>query len=110
MTNFSDQLFTDLMQEHGPALQTAELMTATSRRHQLRRGAWLAGGAGALAVGITASLAAFGGTASEAYAVTPHSDGTVTVTISELSGVTGANATLRRLGLRVVLVPVKPGC
>jgi hypothetical protein len=110
MTSFSDQLFTDLMREHGSALQTAELMTAASRRHQLRRGAWLAGGAGTLAVGITAGLAAFGGTVSEAYAISPHSDGTVTVSISELSGVTGANTTLRNLGMRVVVVPVKAGC
>jgi hypothetical protein len=33
-----------------------------------------------------------------------------TVAVIQLSGVTGANATLRNLGLRVVLVPVKDGC
>jgi hypothetical protein len=108
MTNFSDQLLTDLMREHGPALQTAGL-TAPGRRHHLRRGAWLASGAGTLAVGITASVAAFGGT-SQAYAITPHSDGTVTVALTDLSGVTGANATLHKLGTRVVVVPVKAGC
>ena len=109
MTNFSDQLLRDLMREHGPTLQEARL-PAAGQRHHLRRAAWLAGGAGTLAVGITASLAAFGGTASEAYAITPHSNGTVTVAVTDLSGVTGANATLRNLGLRVVVVPVKAGC
>jgi hypothetical protein len=109
MTNFSDHLFTDLMQEHGTALRRTELQPAAGPRH-LRRGAWLAGGAGALAVGITASLAAFGGTASEAYAVTPHSDGTVTVALTSLSGITGANAALHTLGASVVVVPVRPGC
>jgi hypothetical protein len=109
MTNFSDQLFHDLMQDHGPALRAAEL-TAPGRRLPLRRGAWLAGGAGALAVGITASLAAFGGAGSQAYAITPHSDGTVTVAVMKMSGVTGANATLHQLGTRVVVVPVRPGC
>jgi hypothetical protein len=108
MTSFSDQLFHDLMREHGPALQAAEL-TAPGRRHHLRRGAWLAGGAGTLAVGITASLAAFGGT-SQAYAITPHPDGTLTVAVMNPSGVTGANATLRKLSTRVVVVPVKAGC
>jgi hypothetical protein len=108
MISFSDQLFHDLMREHGPALQAAGL-TAPGRRRHLRRGAWLASGAGALAVGITASLAAFGGT-SPAYAITPHPDGTVTVTLTNLSGVTGANATLHKLGARVVVVPVRPGC
>lgn len=67
-------------------------------------------GAGALAVAITASLAALGGTAGEAYAVTPHSDGTVTVSLLKLSGATGANATLRKLGVRAVIEPVKAGC
>jgi hypothetical protein len=109
MTNFSDQLLRDLMREHGSALREAQLPVA-GPRHHLRRTAWLAGGAGTLAVGITASLAAFGGTASEAYAITPHSDGTVTVAVTDLSGVTGANATLHHLGLRVVVVPVKAGC
>jgi hypothetical protein len=108
MISFADQLFHDLMREHGPALQAAEL-TAPGRRRHLRRGAWLAGGAGTLAVGITASLVAFGGT-SPAYAITQHSDGTVTVAIRQASGVPGANATLRGLGVRVVLVPVKAGC
>lgn len=108
MISFSDQLFHDLIREHGPALQAAEL-TAPGQRHHLRRGAWLAGGAGTLAVGITASLAAFGGT-SPAYAITPHSDGTVTVALTDLSGVTGANATLHNLGTRVVVVPVRAGC
>jgi len=111
MSSFSDQLFHDLMREHGPALQAAGLTAPgrSTRRHHLRRGAWLAGGAGTLAVGITASLAAFGGT-SQAYAITPHADGTVTVALTDLSGVTGANIALHKLGTRVVVVPVKAGC
>jgi hypothetical protein len=110
MTNFSDQLFADLMREHGPALRAAELTPGSSRRDQLRRGAWLAGGAGTLAVGITVGLTAFGGTASAAYAVTPHPDGTVTVEVTDLSGVAGANSRLHSLGSQVVVVPVKDGC
>ena len=110
MTNFSDQLFTDLMREHAATLQRTEL-PAPARHSNVKRGAWLAGGAGTLAVGVTASLAAFGGGAAPAYAVTPHPDGTVTVSISDLSGISGANAKLRDLGDQaVVVVPVRAGC
>jgi hypothetical protein len=34
----------------------------------------------------------------------------VAVSVSRLSGIAGANATLRRLRARVVVVPVRPGC
>jgi hypothetical protein len=48
MTKFSDQLFDDLMREHGPALAHTTL-PARPRRHITTRGTLLAGG-GALAV------------------------------------------------------------
>ena len=110
MTNFSDQLFTDLMREHAATLQRTELPGPSAGHLSIKRGAWLAGGAGTLAVGVTASLAAFGGGAAQAFAVTPHPDGTVTVSLSDLSGVSGANARLQDLGDRVVVVPVRAGC
>jgi hypothetical protein len=74
----------------------------------VKRGAWLAGGAGTLAVGVTAAIAATSSGA--AYAVTPHADGTLTVAISQPSGIAGANVTLTTLGDRVVVVPVRAGC
>jgi hypothetical protein len=45
-----------------------------------------------------------------AYSVTPHANGTVTVSVYRLSGVAGANAALRKLHARVVVVPVRAGC
>ena len=54
------------------------------------------------------SWSAGGGT--PAYAVTTHPNGTVTLALSEPSGISGANATLHHLGDRVVIVPVEPGC
>jgi hypothetical protein len=110
MTKFSDQLYTDLMREHAETLLRTELPAASRGHLTGKRAAWVAGGAGTLAVGITAGLAAFGGSGGAAYAVTPHSDGTVTVGISKLSGIAGANAALTSLGERVVVVPVKAGC
>jgi hypothetical protein len=109
MTKFSDQLFTDLMREHSVALQATRLPAAARSHTAVKRGAWIAGGAGTLAVGITAALAATGGGA-PAYAVTPHADGTLTVAISKPSGIAGANVSLTTLGDRVVVVPVKAGC
>ena len=46
MMKFSDQLFTDLMREHAATLQTTELPAAARGHSAVRRGAWLAGGAG----------------------------------------------------------------
>jgi len=109
MTKFSDQLFTDLMHEHSATLEATRLPAATRGHSAVKRSAWLAGGAGTLAVGITAALTATGGGAA-AYAVTPHADGTVTVGVSKMSGIAGANGRLTLLGDRVVVVPVKAGC
>ena len=44
-----------------------------------------------------------------AYSVTRH-DGTLSVSVSRLSGVAGANAALHALRARVVVVQVRPGC
>lgn len=109
MTKFADQLYDDLMREHGTTLRATRLPEPARGGALVKRGAWLAGGAGALTVGITASVTALSGGA-PAYAVTQHPDGTVTVGISHLSGIPGANARLRALGDDVVAVPVEPGC
>jgi hypothetical protein len=110
MTKFADQLFDDLMAEHGPALARANTPTAV-KRHPARRPVLLASGAVAgLAVAATAGvLAASGG--SPAFAVTAHPNGTVTLAVYKDSGIAGANAKLRQLGDgQVVVVPVGPNC
>lgn len=110
MTKFADQLFTDLMREHGPALENAGPLTARGGRPRMRHAALLGGAAATLAVGLTVGLTVFDNAATPAYAVTQHPDGTVTVALTRLSGVPGANQQLRTLGKRVVLVPVGAGC
>jgi hypothetical protein len=108
MTKFEDQLYADLMREHGPALAGTQL-PAASRRHIASRRVLLATGAGGVAVAAAAgALAAGGGT--PAYAVTANSDGTVTVAVYQASGIAQANAKLHQLGDNVVVVPVGPGC
>ena len=108
MTKFEDQLYADLMRQHGPALAVTSL-PAASRRHSASRRARLATGAGGVAVAAAAgALAAGGGT--PAYAVTANRDGTITLAVYRPSGIAQANAKLHQLGDNVVVVPVRPGC
>jgi hypothetical protein len=108
MTKFADELYADLMRQHGPALEDIRPLAA-SRRHIASRRALLATGAGGLAVAATAgALAAGGGT--PAYALTTNSDGTVTLAVYQASGIAQANAKLHQLGDNVAVVPVRPGC
>ena len=108
MTKFADQLFDDLMREHGPTL--ARTSAAAPKRHLAARPLLLTAGAGGLAVAAAVgTLVAGGGT--PAYAVTRHSDGTVTLAVYQKSGIAQANARLHQVGAgRVVVVPVEPGC
>jgi hypothetical protein len=108
MTKFSDQLFDDLMREHGQAL--AGVRAPAARRRHVPRPVMLTAGAGGLAAVAAVGTLVAGG-AAPAYAVTTHSDGTVTLAVYQKSGITQANAKLRQVGDgRVVVVPVEPGC
>jgi hypothetical protein len=111
MTRFADQLFDDLMREHGSTLaHTRPTRPPAARRHVTTRRTLLAAGAGGVAVAATVgALVAASGT--PAYAVTKNADGTVTVAVYQKSGIAGADARLRQLGdQQVVVVPVEPGC
>jgi hypothetical protein len=110
MTRFADQLFDDLMREHGSALAHARV-PAVPKRHPAARPVLLTAGAGGLAVAATVgSLLATGG-GTPAYAVTKNSDGTVTLAVYQQSGIAAANAQLHQLGdEQVVVVPVGSDC
>jgi hypothetical protein len=105
MTKFADELFADLMHEHGSAL---EVLPARARR-TAPRPLWLAAGVVGMAGAITAGITVFSGGA-PAYAVTDNSDGTTTIMISQLSAIADANGTLHNRGDRMVVVPVRAGC
>jgi hypothetical protein len=108
MTKFADQLYADLMREHGSTLAQTR-PPAASRRRIAPRPALLATGAGGLAVAATVgALVAGGGT--PAYALTANPDGTVTLAVYRAPGIAQANAKLQQLGDNVVVVPVEPGC
>jgi hypothetical protein len=122
MTKFEDQLFDDLMREHGSSLTNTRPPVA--RRHVATRRALLAVGGGGVAVAAAAGvLVATAGTnagdhpaqlaigKTPAYAVTSNPDGTVTLAVYRKAGIAGANATLHELGdSRVYVVPVEAGC
>ncbi len=110
MTKFEDQLFGQLMAEHGHRLRAMERPAPARRR--VGRPVWLAvGAAGAVAAVTTAAVMALGSApAYAAYSVTRHANGTVTVSVDRASGVAGANAALHAMRARVAVVPVRPGC
>jgi hypothetical protein len=109
MTKFADQLFDDLMREHGPTLAGTR-PPAHPRRHVAARRALLAGG-GTLAVAGAIAGTLVAGSGTPAYAVTKNPDGTITLAVYQKSGIAGADARLRQLGdKQVVVVPVGAGC
>jgi hypothetical protein len=109
MTKFSDQLFDDLMREHGPALAHTRAPAHPKRQITARQALLAGGGTVAVTAAIAGTLVATSG--APAYAVTKNPDGTITLAVYQTSGIAGANARLRQLGdKQVVVVPIKPGC
>jgi hypothetical protein len=109
MTKFADQLFDDLLREHGSTL-TRTGPPAPRRRIPSRR-TLLAAGTGFVAVAATVGGLVAGGGATPAYALTTHPNGQLTLDVYRESGFAGINTRLHQLGDdQVVVVPVEPGC
>src|ERR1700753_2366411 len=99
MSKFEDHLWRAVTREHGDDLAQIS-RPAAERGH--RPPAVLIAATGLGVAGVIAALAfVLGGPpTTAAFAVTRHDDGTVTVSIRRASGIAGANAKLRRLGIR----------
>jgi hypothetical protein len=113
MTRFEDQLYEELMTEHGHHLGALRREAPTQRpaRRRARRPVWLATGAAGAVAAVTATALALGSApASAAYSVIRHGNGSLTVSVSRPSGVAGANGALHNMHARVRVVPVRPGC
>jgi hypothetical protein len=109
MTKFADQLFDDLLREHGSTL--AHTRPPAPRRHIPSRRTLLAAGTGFVAVAATAGGLVASGGGTPAYALTTNPNGKVTLDVYQESGYAGINAKLHQLGDdQVVVVPVEPGC
>jgi hypothetical protein len=111
MTNFEDHLWQEFVStEHGDAL--ARMSRPEARHAQSRRrpvlltstGLGLAG----LATGGVLALAAGG--AAPAFAVTKNTDGTVAITLSDLSALPALNQKLIQEGIPVVAVAMDASC
>lgn len=107
MSTFEDRLWSELVREHGHQIQPPTVGARPARR----RPALITASALATVALATALLALTAGTsAPPAYAVTTNPDGTVTVTLNDISALTGLNAELARDGLRARAVPLTASC
>ena len=110
MSVLEDTLWAHLT-EHSEADKALVVHQPPAERHRSR---WAPLAIGAVSVtGVTLALA-LGLTGStnttSAYAVTVNPDGSVSVTLTEVLGVSGANEALARLGVRARIAQVEAGC
>ncbi len=108
MSEFEDNLWRDVVREHGDDLA----QTPWPPPHRRRPRPGLLAGTTVVAVAAVAVLAlVLGGTnTSPAYAVNTNHDGSITLTINRLNGIHGANVKLSSLGVRAVAVQVPAAC
>ncbi len=110
MTKIDERLWADLIQE--PGANRALAAAQPPRRRRSPRRAPLAAGALVLFAAIVAAAMTLtaGTSTTPAYAVTVNPDGSVSVTLTEVLGVSGANEALARLGVRARIAKVQAGC
>lgn len=107
MSRFKDRLWSELVREHGADL--AQMSAPAGIPGNRRR--MLAGtGLGVVAAGISAALVLVTAGTGPAFAVTRNHDGSVSVVITRMAGISGANAKLAALGYRARLVQVTAAC
>jgi hypothetical protein len=106
MSTFEDRLWSELVREHGHRMQPP----AIGARSKPRRPALITGAALATAVAAAAAVLLFTTTSTPAYAVTAHSDGTVTVTLNDVKAITALNAALVRDAIAARAVPLTADC
>jgi len=111
--SFFDAMRDQIQATPMPARRRARLSRRMQSAHRRAR-LGLLGGAGVVLAGmgvvVLLLLGASAGTP-PAYALTRNGDGTITVTLNELSrGVPALNARFRQLGIDETVIPVRAGC
>lgn len=109
MSSFDDAIWRHLVDSH--AADRVEIR-ATRVARRVRPFAATAAIAG-LASAIAAVALVFAGTNATpaAYALTPHGNGTYTVSLHDLAAaVPELNATFKKLGIRTTVIPIEPNC
>jgi hypothetical protein len=109
MSRIEDRLWTDLVARPGAgsALSARQPLPVRGRS---RRTALAATGLALTGLIIAVALATGGTETTPAYAVTVNANGSVSVTLNEVLGVSGANEQLTRLGVRARIARVEAGC
>ena len=123
MSNFEDQLWSQLVRERSAQMRAAPTATAALASSatateftrpsgsRVRRRAMLTGTSLGLAGLATAGVFALSaGSAAPAFAVTKDSNGTVAITLSDLSALPALNQKLTQEGIPVVAVPMSATC
>jgi hypothetical protein len=109
MSTIEDRLWMDLIGEPEAELAIAAEQPLPGR--PLGRAPLAAGSVVLLAAAVAGVLALTAGpSTTPAYAVTANANGTVSVTLNEVLGVTGANEALARLGVRARIAQVEADC
>jgi len=114
MSRFEDELWTQLVRDHVPgASHPARVVARAGAQQPVRRGLFrrplaLTVGSFALLACVTAVVVAFSATSSPpAFAITTHPGGSISITIRQINGITGANRELARRGLPARAVPLR---
>lgn len=119
MTGFDAGLWNYLVQEHDASHVTLTAPDSPATAPTKRTGSRRRFGRVKILAGSSVALAVFGGamvfllagaTSPPAYAVTPNPDGSVTVTINQIAGISAANTQLTSLGIHAVVVPMTASC
>src|SRR5438309_1394052 len=108
MSEFEDNLWRDVVREHGDDLTRMSWPPPNHRRPRRRV---LAGTTAVLAVAAAALALVLGGTStSPAFAVSTNRDGSITLAINRLNGIHAANLKLSSLGVRAMAVQIPAAC
>ena len=109
MSNFTDNLWSDLTREHGPTLAHADRPAPSRARRPRPR--VLAGSSLAVAgVGAALLLALSGSAAPPAFAITTNGDGSVLMKINQLQSLPDANHKLTQMGIHEqIALAMAPG-
>lgn len=109
MSEFEDGLWSQLLADHGAEL-TGMRPRPRGRPQRSWRAPLAAASVALTAAAVAVALTVSASTSPPAYALVVNPDGSVTLTINELIGVTGANAQLAKLGVRARVARLVPGC
>lgn len=110
MSKIEERLWVDLLAEPEAEQALAARQPPGSPRRP-RRAPLAAGGLVLVGALLVAVLMLTGGTSpAPAYAVALNADGSVTLTLNEVLGVTGANRALEKLGVRARIARPEAGC